>query len=188
LLIALSYQTSIVARTYSWTVSICGVIMAENQGPGTFRFLMSAGEIVAAYPDLAELATEQSMAVELTNFDIASDELKAAHKDGVWQLCLRATDKEFTHAWTFGFHSHTGDPQFNADLAERRSTNGMSYARVTGVVDGIIGQWRHTAVSWRPGWPDGESAEMRKVLIMFRAGLPTHDPDQLGPTTEMTLD
>ena len=161
--------------------------MAENQGPGTYRFLLSSIEIIRAYPQLSELATETSMALELTNFDIASDELKDAHKDAIFQLCLKAFSKEFSLVWTFGFHSHTGDPNFNAALAERRAENGMRYAFFIGVVDGIIGKWLHTGVKWQPGFPDGESAEMRKVLILFRAGLPSHNPDELGTTVEKPL-
>ena len=47
--------------------------------------------------------------------------------------------------------------------------------QLLGIVDGRIRAWRHTGVAWRPGMANGESPEMRKVLILFREGSPFED-------------
>ncbi|MDO7841851.1 hypothetical protein [Sphingomonas immobilis] len=156
--------------------------MANGSGPGAYRIFNTATELEKAYPQLKGWAPELSMSIELTNFDIASCELKPEHKDGIYRGSLGTSDREYKVAWSFGFHSHTGGQAFNSQLAEARADSAIRFAYSMRGPDTVVGEWKHTSVSWRPGFPDGESAEMRKVLIVYFKGLPIRPPIAMGPT------
>jgi hypothetical protein len=68
---------------------------------------------------------------------------------------------------TLGFHSNTGDLNFNMALGERRATNAYNSARRDDPQITPSLTFKHASVIWRPGDPDGETGEMRKVLILY---------------------
>jgi hypothetical protein len=155
-----------------------------GQGPGAYQ-IFNGRDLDKAYPQLAGWAPESSLSVELTNFDIGKSDLKPEHKDGIWQHSLKTFEKPFTVAWSFGFYSHTGSTGFNTRLSEQRAEVAMRFARTMRAPGVIIGAWRHTGVAWQKGMKDGETGEMRKVLIAFLAGFPSHDPIGVGPSKKM---
>jgi hypothetical protein len=158
-------------------------LVDEVPEPGKARVFTQTEEILAAYPvykDILEHAGIGTMLVEMTYFDIASDELKPAHKDAIFTANLKAFNKNYRVIWAWGFHSHTGEASFNLALAERRAEHAVQYARRLGIIDSQIRQWKYTGVPWRKGMLDGETGEMRRVHIIFRAES-TVDPWSSGP-------
>jgi hypothetical protein len=139
----------------------------HDTGPGKSR-LFRGHELLKAYPDFSQVVTSGSFALELSNYDIASADLKKEHEVGLWELGLKAFDRDFTSVNVWGFHSHTGDPRFNARLAEQRAEKAMYRVKILEVIDARVRRWNYRGVAWRHGMKDGESPEMRKVLLLFR--------------------
>ena len=138
----------------------------QNAGPGRSRLFMG-DEVLSAYPELRDFITPRSFTMELSNYDIGSDALKPEHRLALFDLGIRAFDKDFSVIHVWGFHSHTGDARFNAALAERRAERAMSNVRVMDVIDARVRSWQYTGVSWRRGMQDGETPQMRKVILVF---------------------
>ncbi|MEJ1158224.1 hypothetical protein [Prosthecomicrobium sp. N25] len=139
---------------------------------GEARVIVGSDAILAAYPEFASVMnpSHRSILVEMWNFDIGGDQLKIRHRNAIFDAKLKAFDKDFTFVNAYGFHSNTGGPAFdNHALAERRAQNAVTEARLGGAIDARIRRWNYMGIDWRPGMPTGEVAEMRKVLLLWRA-------------------
>ena len=150
---------------------------SKSTGPGGYR-LFRGHELLTTYPEFQGAVNGFSLSLELTNFDIGADDLKWEHDQGIWRLALNAFDKRFTSVHGWGYHSHTGDAKFNLALAERRAQNAVSRAVAALNADTraqLNRRWVFRPVAWRRGMKDGESPEMRKVLILFH-GYPVGAP------------
>lgn len=141
---------------------------ATSTGPGKSRLFMNRADLAAAYPITEGWAFYGSSGLEPTNFDVGGDALKPEHRGAIWTFCLKNFDGMFDAGRVWGFRSHTGNASFNSALADRRSINAFNYTRLSLAPDTIIPKWYHTKRLWQRGDPDGESPEMRKVLIIFQ--------------------
>ena len=147
--------------------------------PGKSR-LFRGNEDAINFSEWRRYVTVTSLTLELSEFDIGSKELQASHMIALWELGLKAFDREFSQILVWGFHSHTGDPQFNAVLAEQRAQNAILKFHFFAQLDARISKWGYKGVPWTPDMKDGERGDMRKVVILLR-GITANPRDSEQP-------